>query len=238
VRVVRWALKRGHVREHIIRTIDIPSPFPKPIEPYTREEIEALLKATEYSKPYKNNPKRKHRRQTHLRDRLLILLYLDTGCRESELANAKVKHLSLSLHRLHVYGKGRGNMGKERDVFFGKQVYDDFWKYLNSFNPPLQEDDPIFPTMKGGLREHLTPDEIYKLIKRLAEQAEIPGATVHRLRHTFAISFLRNNGKPEVLVGALGHADLKMTMRYLKIAETDRRKEADKTSPVDHWKLR
>jgi site-specific recombinase XerD len=51
-------------------------------------------------------------------------------------------------------------------------------------------------------------------------------------RHTFAIMYLRNNGNMFSLQEILGHSDLTMTKRYLKLAQSDIEKNHSMASPV------
>ena len=59
--------------------------------------------------------------------------------------------------------------------------------------------------------------------------------TPHLLRHTFAISFLRNGGNVFALQATLGHSSLEMTRRYCQaLGFEDVFKEHEMASPVDN----
>src|SRR4029434_1084505 len=66
-------------------------------------------------------------------------------------------------------------------------------------------------------------ENIYNLVIRWGRLAGIPGPTVHRFRHTFAVSHLTPHPADlyhrQVL---LGHESLEMVRRYAKIAEGER----------------
>ena len=73
-----WAMEEGLVSEHILKRVDRPRPEQKVIKPYTKEDIQALLAACDYSSPYSRPGKRecRNRRPTALRDRAIILVHL------------------------------------------------------------------------------------------------------------------------------------------------------------------
>ena len=61
-------------------------------------------------------------------------------------------------------------------------------------------------------------DQVGMAVIRTATQAQLPGVSLHTLRHTF-ISRLVQAGRPLPEVAALaGHRDIKMTMRYVHLA--------------------
>jgi integrase len=61
-------------------------------------------------------------------------------------------------------------------------------------------------------------DQVGMAVIRTAKQAQLPGVSLHTLRHTF-ISRLVQAGRPLPEVAALaGHCDIKMTLRYAHLA--------------------
>ncbi|MCB0182650.1 MAG: site-specific integrase, partial [Caldilineaceae bacterium] len=74
------------------------------------------------------------------------------------------------------------------------------------------------------------------MIVRLGERANVPGAGVHRFRHTFAVNFLRNGGNVFELQELLGHEDIKTLSVYIKLSEQDI-DAAQRHSPADNWRL-
>ena len=76
------------------------------------------------------------------------------------------------------------------------------------------------------------------MIRRLGKKARVHGVHVHRLRHTFAISFLRAGGDVFSLQYLLGHTTLQMTQRYLQSLNADDAMNAHrKFSPLDNMNL-
>jgi integrase len=97
----------------VSREFDLPSPLkavpsPKveepPIEPFTKEEVEALLKACETSKEVNDLDRRKFaiRRSTAKRDQALIMMLLDTGLRASELCALRIGDVDLKTGKVQA----------------------------------------------------------------------------------------------------------------------------------------
>jgi integrase/recombinase XerD len=76
----------------------------------------------------------------------------------------------------------------------------------------LGPDDRFFP---------ITRVRAWQIVKQCAEKAGI-GRRVycHLLRHSGAVARLKRTGNPKSLQIHLGHADMKMTMRYLTTMQT------------------
>jgi len=72
------------------------------------------------------------------------------------------------------------------------------------------------------------------MIRNLGKKIGI-SLSPHKLRHSFAISFLRNGANPFELQMALGHSTLEMTRRYTQALGFEAVfKRHVMASPVDH----
>ena len=218
---------------NIVRTIDPPDPKAPVVETLTKEEIDALLGACDHSKTWKNRQVTANERPTADRDRAIILLLLDTGLRASELCGIKFGDVNLTTNSIKVLGKGQ----KERLVYFGKRTAKALWKLLT---PRLKESKPadlVFGVGEADDPRPLTSDVPRRLLVRIGERAGVANVYPHRFRHTFAITYLRNEGDLFTLQDLLGHSDMAMVKGYARIAQTDCAKAHQKASPVDNWRL-
>ena len=73
------------------------------------------------------------------------------------------------------------------------------------------------------------------VIRRIGENAGIPNSHPHRFRHTFAITYLRNQGSVFALQKQLGHSTMDMSLKYLDIVLSDVANEHRRAGPVDNW---
>jgi len=165
-----------------------------------------------------------------IRNRAIILAFLDTGLRLSELAAIKVVDIDFDNGIIKVMGKGR----KERFVRVGKEAQKAILRYL------LMRRDRQPSLWIGENGEPIKARGIQSLIKRLGQRAGITDArcSAHTFRHTFAVSCLRNGMGEFNLQSLLGHSSLQMTRRYVQtFGMSDALSAHEKASPVDHMRL-
>lgn len=227
-----WMMEENLAEEHIPRQVKRPKPEKRAIVPFTEADIKELLSALGKSKPYSRPGKREcsHTTPQPLRNQAIIFLLLDTGIRASELCGLRIKDIDLKNRRIMVFGKG----AKERSVPFGPRTGTILWKYITTREDAKEDDDYLFITVNG---EPMTDDRLYKVLKTLGKRAGVRDVHPHRFRHTFAISFLRNNGNPWALQMALGHSTMDMVSVYLALAQADLDTTHKKASPVENWRL-
>jgi site-specific recombinase XerD len=78
----------------------------------------------------------------------------------------------------------------------------------------------------SGVR--MTGPQIGMGIRRLAVRAGIPHVTPHQFRHTCASDLLESGVSLPLVKSMLGHTEIATTMRYLHVADPERRKAMQK----------
>lgn len=152
-----------------------------PVEPYPHEDIMAFVAAARTR-----------------RDRAILLLFLDTGLRCSELLRLRDQDINRRERIIRIHGKG----GKYRLVAPGQTAWAALTTYLDSRADNVWQEG-IATT--SGLRSWL---------RRLAVRAGLERANLHRFRHGFACAFLENGGDSGSLQELLGHETPQMTEHY------------------------
>lgn len=219
----------------IMKNVPSPKFQVPPVEPYSKEEVEALLKARDYCKEAKTERRHKFtmRRATAYRYRALILTLLDTGLRASELCALKVNDLDPNTGKVTVKhgetGGAKGNKG--RIVYLGKVARKALWMYLAN-----REDgqDPQAPLFIGKYNRPFKRDTLRQIINALGSKAGIKKCYPHRFRHTMAISYLRAGGDLFTLQALLSHNSLDVVQIYARISGLDIERMHAKASPADN----
>jgi site-specific recombinase XerD len=213
-----WAYREEYLKDNPMRLIPIPKGKAKIINTFSSEQIKRLLQSCVSSL------------HGH-RDMVIILLFLDSGIRVSELIDIELDDVNLDdAHILIRQGKGN----RERVVPIGSLVQKSLWRYINQYRrQPLIERITSLFLSNHGLQ--ITRNGIQQMLRRLALKADISGVrcSPHTFRHTFAKNYLLNGGDIFSLQRILGHSSLASVRGYLNLFANDVKKQHRRYSPVD-----
>lgn len=166
------------------------------------------------------------------RNRAIISVLLDVGLRASELVGIDVGDISPNTGDLIVrVAKGGGT----RRVILGARARKSTRRFWMRYRQSMGMDGRFFLSIR---QEPLTPNGLEQMTRKLGIDADVNPCHPHRFRHTFAVSALRAGMNPFEVQHILGHTDLTMTRRYVKLAEHDIREAARNHSALDHLKLK
>ncbi|KMJ58104.1 DNA integration/recombination/inversion protein [Bacillus sp. LL01] len=155
------------------------------------------------------------------RDYVAMLLMLKGGLRVNEIDSLEVEDIDFESEVIRLPGVKNKNR-KTRIVPLSKKVSDEL-KMLTTKNKQYFGDEAkyVFVTNVGN---PLLPDYLRKNMYKYANKAGLVGeckVSPHKLRHNFAINFLKNGGDIRALQLIMGHADLSTTQVYLKYDEEE-----------------
>ena len=132
-----------------------------------------------------------------------------TGLRVSELCNLKDSDIDLDTRVIRVVS-GKGN--KDRLVPISEKLHPILLDYTIRLKPRKQT-DYFFATHKNPV---ITDDYINRVIKAAATKIGLDfKPTAHTLRHSFASALVKKNAPLPSVQRILGHADLRITSRYI-----------------------
>ena len=213
-----WLTQEGYISENPSTLVRIPNAPRTMIKTLDESQVKRFLSEVD------------SRSSEGFRDYCIILVFLDTGVRLSELVNLNLEDSDLERGLFRVMGKG----SRERLVPFGAKVQRALWKYVHRFRP-----EPFHPNI-GNLfiradGNAMSCGQVYRLIKRYGRKAGIEGVrcSPHTFRHTFARNFLINGGDLFTLQKILGHSSLYVVRMYVELAPEDIQVLHRRHSPVD-----
>jgi len=164
---------------------------------------------------------------TGQRDRAIILFLLDTGLRRAEFCSLNLSDIDLETGAIQVRA-GKGN--KDRIVYAGTRARRELMRYLRHL-PDLQPSDPLWLTQ---FHTRLTHAGLRQIFRRRAIYANIPEPQIHDFRRAFAVNSLRNGMDIVTLQRLMGHANLAIITRYLKLVTHDLQQSHAKHGVVDN----
>lgn len=183
-----YAEKRKFLRDNTASQVRRLKKKPrKPPRYFTEEELEKILS---YDTPY--------------RDAFIILLY--TGMRRNELRFLEWTDISFENKTIQIKNKEGfvTKTGQNRIIPMHSKVEKILWDQKQS---------------SGYIFEYSTGNPHHRnkwndSLRRILKKENIPNASIHTFRHTFATRFLQSGGSIKELQEILGHASVETTMIY------------------------
>jgi len=217
-----WLLSEQYTEENILANLKMPKAPVRMVEPLTPDEISTLITAQNSLTAIGS------------RNVAILITFLGTGIRESELSNLHFEDAHIEQGYLKVMGKG----AKERVVPIGGLGQKVLWRYVFHFRPePINDiNNYLFLTLDG---KKLKPNAIKLLLKRWGKKAGVPRLHAHLCRHTYATDFLIYNcGDVFRLQQILGHTTLEMVRKYVHYASAHTLIQGNVTSPIDRMSIK
>ncbi len=160
-----------------------------------------------------------------IRNRAIMALLLDTGCRRAEIAEMNMGDVHMETNTIMVMvGKGR----KIRAVKFTDFTHE----ILNEWLPVREDVIPLFydfDTMKA-----LKPNGLGQMLRRIANRIGVQGRiSAHRWRDLFATQYILNGGDIVTLSKLMGHKSINTTVdHYIAFTDLQISKAHNKFSPM------
>lgn len=210
---------------NVATLVPLPKLHEKPILYLEKDEVERLLESAENGSGLSPHQKR-FQNNTKARDTAILLLFLGTGIRVSELVGIDIDDLDFSINGFIVTRKG----GNQTILYFPESVADALQAYLRERNEvetlPGHE-NALFLSLQ---RRRITQRAVENLVKKYAQVAAPLKKRIspHKLRSTFGTSLYQETGDIYLVADVLGHADVNTTKRHYASMSDARKREAAK----------
>lgn len=202
-------------REYLDSPIEIPQLKQQEELPkfYSDEDIEKLL-----AKPSNNDT------FTEWRMWGIVNFVLATGARASTIRNVQLDDIdfnnaNINLSR-HTKNREALNIPLSSTLANALREYTRKWHIT----------DYLFPNVGN---EQLTDSALRSAYVRYCQARDVEQTNIHGLRHSFARSWIINGGNQFKLQRIMGHKNLSMTNRYVKLFAQDLRTDYESYSALD-----
>jgi len=154
--------------------------------------------------------------------RAVLLTFLNTGIRRSELERLEWSDIDLEQRVLMVKHKGdeHTKSRKERVVDLNDIAVETFRHHRQEMKAKFRRlPQRVFVTERGTpMKNNLLRD-----VKAVYKSAGIEGAVIHSLRHTFGSQAMMNGVPLATVKEWMGHADVQTTMVYVHVDRNHKR---------------
>ncbi|QSO54185.1 tyrosine-type recombinase/integrase [Alicyclobacillus curvatus] len=215
-----WCEREGYVTQSPARDIKLQKVDDDNVSGFTEQQVRQLLAVVD--------------RATFagFRDYVIMVALLDTGLRISELFSLKVSDVDFQQLTLTVPWE-KAKTRKSRTVPITKQsakLLAELLRENEDFGPKA---DHLFYSSYG---HPMTGDTFDERLRNYGKQAAIEGVRVsaHTFRHTFALHWIKAGGDPFSLQKMLGHTDMSMVRRYVRLSDSDVKEKHTQFSPLQH----
>lgn len=160
------------------------------------------------------------------RDRMIIVLFYETGIRLSELIGLDTADVDMGASVIKVTGK----RNKQRVVPFAAELKRELENYLEvRAEVTGGAGGPLFLSSRGG---RIGQSAVYRIVKKqLSEVTSVKKKSPHVLRHSFATAMLNNDAEIGVVKELLGHERLATTEIYTHLTFEELKRNYRKAHP-------
>ena len=211
-----WLHREGYTEVNILAPLRPPKAPRKLVDVLTDDEVTRILACLDADTA------------SGCRDMAMIVVYLDSGLRLSELVGLKLADAHIDQCYLKVMGKG----AKERIVPIYEQAARSVKEYTEEVRPKLarkKDEVALFLNPRG---DRLTRQGFWQKLKEYARAAGLDSQiSPHTLRHSFATHMLSGGADLRAVQELLGHANISTTQVYTHLTSEHVRRTYEKSHP-------
>lgn len=220
----KYYFNKGHISVDNSAKVSTPKLHDKPIIRLNSSEVFNIIDTAETGNGLTAHQLAYHEKNK-VRDSAILMLFLGTGIRISELVGLNDNDLNFNDNSFIVTRKG----GSKSILYFDDDVANALLRYIDykQQNDILEEGAPLFLSNQG---KRLTVRAVENLVKKYAQiVSPLKKISPHKLRSTYGTQLYKATGDIYIVADVLGHKDVNTTRKhYAAISEDNRRAVAGK----------
>lgn len=186
-RLFKFLHAEGIIKTNPATTLRNVKPAPQEPKALSQEDLQKLIATS------KDNP----------RNHAIVLFLADTGCRVGGLVGLKVQDVDMERRRALVTEKGRVRL-----IMWGEPTNEALRAWISERGGAA---GPLWLSERGG---GLTVYGIYRMLKRLGEQAGVARCNPHAFRHGLAVGLLNEGANLALVSEIMGHQQMTTTRDF------------------------
>lgn len=220
-----YLFKNEMIPANVATLVSLPKKKEKPILYLEPDEVQEMIDAvisgnglTAKQKAYLDT--------TRTRDLAILMLFLGTGIRVSEMVGLDINDIDLEKNAFVVTRKG----GNQTILYYSDQIKQLIENYLaerQTITPLEGSENALFLSLQ---RRRITTRAVENMVKKYALIASPlkKRLSPHKLRSTFGTNLYQETGDIYLVADALGHSDVNTTRRHYAAMTDQRKREASK----------
>ncbi len=221
----KYFFNKGLISVDNSAKVSTPKLHEQPITRLDGDEVYDIVAVAESGDGLTSHQRAYHEKN-RVRDTAIIMLFLGTGIRISELVGLNNSSVSFKDNSFVVTRKG----GSASILYFDDDVAGALMRYdeqKQQTNKITGENDPVFLSNEN---KRLTVRAVENLVQKYAKiVSPLKHITPHKLRSTFGTALYKATGDIYIVADVLGHKDVNTTRKhYAAISEDNRKAVAGK----------
>ncbi len=220
-----YLFKNELISANITTLVSMPKRHSKPILYMEEDEVQRMMDAINQGTGF-SKTQQSYLKNTQKRDIAILMMFLGTGIRVSELVGLDLDHLDFSHNSFIVTRKG----GNQTILYFPDTVADCLRSYVDERKEVETKPGHEYALFLSLQKRRITQRAVENLVKKYA----LIGAPLkkklspHKLRSTFGTNLYQETGDIYLVADTLGHADVNTTRKHYAAMSDAKRREAAK----------
>lgn len=216
----KYLFNKGYISVDNSAKVATPKLHEKPIIRLDSSEVYSIIDAAESGNGLTSHQLAYHEKNK-IRDGAILMLFLGTGIRISELVGLNDDDINFNDNSFVVTRKG----GSKSILYFDDDVATALQRYLEykeQHSEPLKGPSPLFLSNHGT---RITVRAVENMVKKYAKiVSPLKKISPHKLRSTYGTQLYKATGDIYIVADVLGHKDVNTTRKhYAAISDDNRR---------------
>ncbi len=220
----KYFYKKNKINQNVAQKVDMPKIYNKNIIRLDNNEVDKLLDIADNGDTSLTNQQKGFHKHTRVRDLAILMLFLGTGIRISELVGINIKDINFDNNSFVITRKG----GDQYILYFSNEVANallHYKKQREQIKTKNEEDNQAFFLSLQNKR--ITTRAVENLVKKYSKiAAPLKKISPHKLRSTYGTNLYEQTHDIYIVADVLGHKDVNTTKKHYAAINENIRKNA------------